>query len=448
MKKLFGATDGIRSIANQYPLEPLTIVKIGMTAAEFVKKLNSKSEYRVLIGKDTRSSGYMIENALVAGLTCRGVNVTTTGPIPTPAISLLAKSKKFDLGIMITASHNPYTDNGIKIFNSDGTKLNDEQELAFEELYLKDEFSQGGAVGTLFHAEEALAEYNDFLINVLSGADLSGLKIVVDTANGAAYKVAPRVLRELKANVIEINCSPDGVNINRDCGVLHPENLIKAVLREKADVGIALDGDADRVNMVDEKGNIIDGDYIMALLAKKFKNTGRLNKDTLVVTQYSNLALNEHLMNYGIKVDNSIVNGDRSISDLCKTEGYSLGGEQTGHFIIPEYADTGDGTMSALIVLKILVESGKSLSELAYAFEKFPQKKRAFDVNVKRPLEDIAELAILEVKWRGVFNGSGRVLVRYSGTENVLRVMVEAKDPGLLDACMDEFTGVIEGLGL
>jgi phosphoglucosamine mutase len=268
---------------------------------------------------------------------------------------------------------------------------------------------------------------------------LKGLKIVVDCANGAAYKTAPTVFEELGAEVIKIGVEPNGYNINVDCGVLHPEKVREEVLKHKADLGIALDGDADRVYMIDELGHIIDGDYVIALLAKTFDSENRLNKHTVAITQYSNLALIEYLKGFNIKVDNSVVNGDRALSVLCNKEGYNFAGEQTGHYIMFDYADTGDGTLSALLVMKIIKDTGKKLSELAYTFEKYPQEKFQIDVKEKKPLESIPELMELDKKWKERFGDKGRSLLRYSGTENILRIMIEVNEKKVLDEAMAEY---------
>jgi phosphoglucosamine mutase len=433
-KKLFRETDGIRGKANFAPLDGDTVLKIGKALAEYViKKVkhNPNRDYKVIIGKDTRRSGYLLEQSLTAGFLSRGVDVMTVGPMPTPAISHLVKSFALDLGVMITASHNPYIDNGIKVFDLNGYKLSDKEELEIEDIFFNFKFDGSEKIGRAKRIEDVSGRYIEFIKAAVDNTSLNGLKIVVDCANGASYKTAPTVFSELGAKVIPVSVKPDGFNINVDCGSLYPEKLKKAVIREKADIGIALDGDADRVIMVDEVGNIIDGDYIIALVARSFQKEGKLNKDSVVITEYSNLALTEELEKNKVKVL-KVVNGDRAIANLCRVEGLNFGGEQTGHFLFLDYSDTGDGTLSALIVMRIMKSTGKKLSELAYTFKKFPQKVFNLKVTNKIPLEELKDLKGLLEKWNRKFKGKGRIFLRYSGTENMLRIMSEAEDEKLM----------------
>jgi phosphoglucosamine mutase len=444
-KKLFGETDGIRARANSYPMDVNTMLNIGRALGEYVKltvKKNPNRPYKVIIGKDTRRSGYMIEQAITAGFLSRGVDVMTIGPVPTPSLSRLVRSFALDLGVQITASHNPFYDNGVKLFNKDGIKLSDEEELAIEKLFFEDHFADIEEIGRAKRIEDVTGRYIEFVKSASDNVSLKGLKIVVDCANGAAYKTAPTVFEELGAEVIKIGVEPNGYNINEGCGALHPEKVREEVLKHKADLGIALDGDADRVHMVDEVGHIIDGDYIIALLAKTFDAENRLNQHTVAITQYSNLALIEYLKKFNIKADNSVVNGDRALAVLCNKAGYNFAGEQTGHYIMFDYADTGDGTLSALLVMKVIKDTGKKLSELAYTFEKYPQEKFQINVKDKKPLESIPELMELDKKWKAKFGEKGRTLLRYSGTENILRIMIEVNDKKVLDEAMAEYKEV------
>lgn len=429
VKQLFRETDGVRGKANYPPMDAPTALKLGQALAEYLKQKTSKNpnrDYKVIIGKDTRRSGYMLEQALTSGFLSRGIDVMTVGPMPTPAISHLVKSFALDMGVMITASHNPYYDNGIKVFNPQGHKLTDEQELEIEEIFFNNGFKGIDEIGRAKRIEDVSGRYIEYIKSAVDDPSLAGLKIVVDCANGAAYKTAPTVFQELGAQVLVIGNEPNGYNINVNCGSLHPEVVRETVIKEKADLGISLDGDADRVIMIDEKGNVIDGDYITALVAIYLKKHGQLNKDTVVYTQYSNLALDKELAKHNIKVK-KVINGDRAIAKLCREDGLNFGGEQTGHFIFFDYSDTGDGTMTALQVLKIIKETGKKLSELAYKWEKYPQKTFNLAIKKKTPLETITSLQDIVKKWEAKFKDEGRIFMRYSGTENLLRVMVEAR---------------------
>lgn len=447
-KKIFRETDGIRGKANHYPLDALTVLKMGKALAEYLKKEaepNPNRPYKVIIGKDTRRSGYLLEQSLTAGFLSRGVDVMTVGPTPTPSISHLVQSFALDLGVMVTASHNPYFDNGIKVFHSDGRKFTDEEELVVEDLFFNYEFNGIDEIGRAKRIEDVSGRYIEFIKSISGNVSLKGFKIVVDCANGATYRISPVVFAELGAEVIPIGVNPDGYNINEDCGATHPENMVDKVLEEKADLGIALDGDGDRVIMVDEKGNIIDGDYIMALMAKNLKKHNSLAKDSVVITEYSNQALVSDLEANDINVV-KVVNGDRAVSAKCKELGLNFGGEQTGHFIFTDYTEVGDGTLAALLVMRTLKEEGKTLSELAYTFEKFPQKVFNVDISNKIPLEDLDEFQHAEKKWQDKFAGEGRIFCRYSGTENKLRIMVESKDDSLIDEAGEELTSIANKL--
>lgn len=447
-KQIFRETDGVRGKANYYPLDAETVIKFGKALAEYVKRKTEKNPnrpYKVIIGKDTRRSGYMLEQSLTAGFLSRGVDVMTIGPAPTPAISHLVQSFALDMGVMITASHNPYYDNGIKVFHANGRKFTDEEELEVEDIFFNFKFEGMDEIGRAKRIEDVSGRYIEFIKSIPDNISLKGFKIVVDCANGATYNVAPTVFKELGAKVIEIAVEPDGYNINKDCGALYPEKLKDIVLKEKADIGIALDGDGDRVIMVDEKGNIIDGDYIMALVAKSLKERGELAKNSIVITEYSNLALVNHLEESGIKVV-KVPNGDRAIAWKCKEIGLNFGGEQTGHFLFTDYTEVGDGTLAALLVLRIMIEKKKTLSELAYVFDKYPQKVFNVDVEKKLPLESLTDFQDAVRKWESMFKEEGRIYSRYSGTENKLRIMIECKQEDLMDKAGQELSTIARKL--
>ncbi|MEI7579978.1 MAG: phosphoglucosamine mutase [bacterium] len=429
--KIFGSTDGVRGKANFPPLDTETVMHLGKALAEYLKKhveINPNRPYRVIIGKDTRRSGYLIEQSLTAGFLSRGVDVVSVGPIPTPAISHLVRSFALDLGVMITASHNPYLDNGIKVFTARGTKLTIAEQDEVEKIYFEKDFPGTDTIGRAKRIEDVSGRYIEFLKSTVKSISLKGFTIVIDCANGAGYKAAPEVFKELGAKVITIGVNPDGYNINKDCGALHPEKLAKTILKEKADLGIALDGDGDRLIMVDETGKVIDGDYLMTLVAKYLKSKNRLRNDAIAVTQYSNLAIVKELRKYKIKVFNDIENSDKAVLEKCKQENLIFGGEQSGHYIFLKYSIAGDGTLSALQVLRIMKDTGKKLSELAFTFEKYPQKLFNIKVNKKIPLEDLEAFQKIQEKWLKKFGKNGRIFSRYSGTENLLRIMVEAQD--------------------
>jgi phosphoglucosamine mutase len=392
---------------------------------------NGKNRHKIVIGKDTRLSGYMLESALTAGITSMGVDVYLVGPIPTPGIAHLTRSFACDAGIMISASHNPATDNGIKFFSHQGTKLPDEVEARMEGFILGEDLAtdhiQGERIGKAFRIGDASGRYIEFVKASIGNSDLSGYKVVLDCANGAAYKIAPDIFSELGAEVHVINNRPDGLNINKGCGAMHPEVVRDEVLKRKADIGITLDGDGDRAILVDEEGNIIDGDFIMTIAALDLLKEGALAKKTLVVTEYSNLSVDEAVKAAGGKVVRT-ENGDRHVVDEMLQKGYNLGGEQSGHIIFGDYNMTGDGMISALQILDIMRKDKKSLSALAKCLVKYPQVIKNVHVKEKRPLEKITgfveELSSVDKD----LHGKGRTLIRYSGTQDVLRIMIEGKD--------------------
>jgi len=419
--KLFG-TDGIRGKAGEV-LTPFLATKIAMAFGESLDKKTGK----ILVGKDTRRSGYMIENAIVSGLTAIGYNVIQIGPMPTPAVAFLTEDMRCDGGIMISASHNPFYDNGIKFFDSEGNKLSTEMEEKIEKRYFENEFRLkiGKDIGKSKRIDDVIGRY---IVHIKSSfpkkVNLNGIRIVLDTANGAAYKVAPTIFTELGADVITINDKPDGYNINENAGAMHPEFLSKKVLEYRADIGFAFDGDADRLVVVDEKGNIIDGDKLLGGLAYYLYKSNKLKNSAIAVTVMSNGAIEDYLRNYGINVFRSNV-GDKYVLEVMKEKGLNFGGEQSGHIIFSDYAKTGDGLVSALQVMAYLIESGKKASEAFDLFELYPQVKVNINVQEKIPFEKIegAKDILDSVEKEGY-----RHLVRYSGTENKLRLLVEGKD--------------------
>ena len=432
-RQLFG-TDGVRGVANRHPMTAPLVVRLGQAIAHHFVSNRRKSTLagrpRILIGKDTRLSGYMFENGLSAGMMSMGVDVQLVGPMPTPAISFLTTSMRADAGIVISASHNPFQDNGIKIFGRDGFKLPDEEEAQIEALVLGDRelSSDPTAIGRARRLEDAGGRYIVFLKNTFPrDLTLDGLRVVIDCANGASYRVAPTVLRELGAEVFTLGVDPDGTNINEDCGSTHPQTAIRRVHETRADVGIALDGDADRVILIDEKGVIVDGDRILALCALHLKDQGQLRRDTLVATVMSNLGLDLALKRSGIQVARCAV-GDRYVVETMRREGYTLGGEQSGHLIFLEHGTTGDGMLAALQVLAIMKRRSRPLSELSQVMSPLPQVLVNVEVASKPPLEEVDGFEARRAEVEEALGAEGRVLVRYSGTENKARVMVEGPD--------------------
>lgn len=426
-RKYFG-TDGIRGTVNKFPMTAEIALKIGMAVG--AKFTNGSHRHRVVIGKDTRLSGYVIEPALTAGFAAVGMDVFLVGPVPTPAVSMLTRSLRADIGIMISASHNPYFDNGIKIFNADGHKLSDAIEMEIEQMIdsdLNKYLADSKDLGRVKRLEDARGRYIEFVKNSFpKDKSLSGLKIVVDCANGSSYAMAPIIFRELGATVIEIGTQPNGFNINENCGSNHPEVLAKIVLEEQADIGIALDGDADRLVVVNEQGHAVSGDKVIALIAEKLHNDGALKKDTVVITQMSNLALENYLNYIGVSTIRTAV-GDRYVLEEMRKGGYNFGGEQSGHIVLSNYSTTGDGLVAALQVLSVVCESKQKVSKVLDLFEAFPQVlKNVKFSSEKNPLEDenLKDFIKLQEKELGA---SGRILVRKSGTEKLIRVMVEGK---------------------
>lgn len=439
-RKLFG-TDGIRGRANQEPMTATTALSVAMAAAQLFRR--GPHRHRVVIGKDTRLSGYLLEPALTAGFIAQGMDVVLLGPIPTPAVAMLVKSLRADLGVMISASHNPYADNGIKLFGPDGQKLSDELEHRIEEIMDNgtQELAPSDALGKASRLEDATGRYVEFVKATFpNGLRLDGLRIVVDCANGAAYKVAPTVLWELGAELIVIAAQPDGRNINDKCGATHTDMLRETVVLHGADVGIALDGDADRLIMCDEKGQIIDGDQLMALIALAWAKEGRLKGGKLVTTVMSNLGLERLLQANGIGMVRTSV-GDRYVVEAMREQGCNLGGEQSGHMVLSDYSTTGDGLLSALQVLAVICERKERASKVCRLFEPVPQVLKS--VRVQRDvMGDPTFLGAIK-KAEEQLNGAGRVLVRKSGTEALIRVMAEGDDPKLVQKIVDDLIGIV-----
>jgi len=438
-RKLFG-TDGIRGRANVPPMTPELALRLGR-AVTFVARKRGRKSPRILIGKDTRRSGYMLEPALVAGITAMGGRALLSGPIPTPAIANLTHSMRADAGVVISASHNPFGDNGIKLFGPDGFKLPDEDELELERLLESDELGHGptgAAVGTAYRMEDAGGRYIVHAKGTFpADLRLDGLRVVVDAAHGAAYKVAPAVFAELGADVIALGVHPNGQNINRDCGALHPEHVQKEVIRRKAQLGIALDGDADRVILVDEKGAIVDGDAVMALCATRLLEEKRLRKNTLVATVMSNIGLERALEARGGKLLRTAV-GDRYVVEAMRKNKLTLGGEQSGHLVFLDHATTGDGCVAALQILAIMAREERPMSELCTVMERMPQVLESILLPKRMPLEDMSLLSSGIAAMEKRLKKSGRILVRWSGTEPKLRIMAEGPDEAVLRQMVGE----------
>lgn len=430
--KLFG-TDGVRGKANIYPITPEIAMKLGKAAAIVLTKGKKKPLF--LIGKDTRVSCYMLENALTSGLTSMGANVLLVGPVPTPGVAHLVRSFAADAGIMISASHNSFMDNGIKFFDKNGFKLPDKIEEEIEKLVLNNDLNTDhiieNDIGRAKRIEDAQGRYIEFSKNSISNHSLKGLKIVLDCANGAAYKVAPLILRELGAELIVLNNNPNGVNINKDGGALHPEVLKAAVLGHRADVGITLDGDADRIIMVDELGNILDGDHILAIAALYLKEIGKLNNNHVVVTQYTNIAFDKLMQKNSIKISR-VKNGDRYVIEEMLKHDYNLGGEFSGHIIFSDFNTTGDGMVAGLQILTIMMNKKKKLSELGLVLKKYPQVIVNVKVSDKKPIENMEKLQKAITLAKEELGQDGRYLIRYSGTEKKARVMVEGPDEDII----------------
>jgi phosphoglucosamine mutase len=441
VRKYFG-TDGIRGRANG-TITPELALKVGQAAGLIFR--NGEHRHRVLIGKDTRLSGYMIETALVSGFTSVGMDVLLTGPMPTPAVAMLTRSMRADLGVMISASHNPYDDNGIKLFGPDGYKLSDDIELEIESLVDGDmgrQLAKPASLGRAKRIDGVQDRYIEFAKRTLPrNLSLEGLRVVVDCANGAAYRVAPEALWELGADVVAIGVEPDGFNINKECGSTHPATLCAKVREVRADIGIALDGDADRVLIVDERGRVVDGDQIMAVIAASWKEDGRLAKPGVVATVMSNLGLERYLASLQLQLARTAV-GDRYVLEHMREHGYNLGGEASGHIILSDYTTTGDGLVAALQVLAVVKKQDRPVSEVCHRFEALPQVLRNVRYKKGKPLEDAkVRLAIKNAEQK--LNGHGRLVIRPSGTEPVIRVMGEGDDKTLVEDAVD---GIVEAL--
>ncbi|MFM5949497.1 MAG: phosphoglucosamine mutase [Novosphingobium sp.] len=440
-RNYFG-TDGIRGLTNAGVMTAAVAMKVGQAAG--TRFLRGSHRHRVVIGKDTRLSGYMIENALVAGFTSVGMDVVLTGPLPTPAIAMLTRELRADVGVMISASHNPYEDNGIKLFGPDGFKLSDADELAIETMLAQDlPLAPAAEIGRARRIEDARGRY----IHAVKGSlpddvRLDGLKIVVDCANGAAYQVAPSAMWELGAEVIAIGVQPNGCNINDKCGSTHLELIKETVVASGADIGIALDGDADRLIVVDEKGQTVDGDQIMALIGTQLAARGMLRGGGVVATVMSNLGLERYLVGQGLTLERTKV-GDRHVLEKMKADGFNVGGEQSGHMILLDHATTGDGTVAALQVLAALVQSGKRASELLHLFDPVPQLLKNVRFAGGKPLDDARVKAVIADAEAQLF-GKGRLVIRPSGTEPVIRVMAEGDDAGQVETVVDAICDAVK----
>ncbi|MBX6330112.1 MAG: phosphoglucosamine mutase [Pseudolabrys sp.] len=442
MERRYFGTDGIRGRANRV-ITPELALKVGQAAGLTFR--NGDHRHRVLIGKDTRLSGYMIENALVAGFTSVGMDVLLTGPIPTPAVGVLARSMRADLGVMISASHNPYDDNGIKLFGPDGYKLSDEVELEIEALLdadLTKRLAKSSDLGRARRIDGVQDRYIEFAKLTLPRAiSFEGLRVVIDCANGAAYKVAPGALWEMGADVIAIGVEPNGFNINKDCGSTDLAALRNKVREMRADIGIALDGDADRVMIVDERGQVVDGDQVLAVIAESWKEDARLQRPGVVATVMSNLGLERHLKTLGLDLVRTPV-GDRYVLERMRSDGYNVGGESSGHIILSDYTTTGDGFVAALQVLSVVKRAGKPASEICRRFEPLPQVLKNVRCKNGAPLENAAVRSAIASAERRL-GRAGRLIVRPSGTEPVIRVMGEGDDPTLVETVVDD---VVEAL--
>ncbi|MFN3133783.1 MULTISPECIES: phosphoglucosamine mutase [unclassified Roseibium] len=442
MRKFFG-TDGIRGQANAYPMTAEMALKIGMAAGLVFK--NGGHRHRVVIGKDTRLSGYMLENALVAGFTSVGMDVFLLGPLPTPAVAMLTRSLRTDLGVMISASHNPFQDNGIKFFGPDGFKLSDEIEKSIEELVESDltpHLASAQELGRAKRIDGAQERYIETAKRTLPRKmSLEGLRVVVDCANGAAYKVAPDALFELGADVIRMGVSPDGFNINKDCGSTSTDALSKKVHEVRADIGIALDGDADRVIIVDENGNVVDGDQLMAVVAQSWQANGRLAGNGIVATVMSNLGLERYLGDLGLGLERTKV-GDRYVVEHMRANGFNVGGEQSGHIVLSDFATTGDGLIAALQIMACIKQQDKPVSEVCRRFEPVPQILKNVRYKGGAPLQHSEVKSAIE-DGEARLGTSGRLVIRASGTEPLIRVMAEGDDADLVKQVVNDIAGVV-----
>ncbi len=443
MSKRYFGTDGIRGRANTFPMTADVAMKVGMAAGTAFKRGGHR--HRVVLGKDTRLSGYMIENAMVAGFCAAGMDVYLLGPVPTPAVAMLARSLRADIGVMISASHNSYQDNGIKLFGPDGYKLSDEIEHRIEHLVADSAqipLAGPDAIGRAKRIDGVHDRYIEFAKRTLPRSlSLAGLRVVIDCANGAAYKVAPAALWELGAEVFSINVEPNGFNINADCGSTHPQGLSKKVHEVRADIGIALDGDADRVVIVDETGKVVDGDQIMALIGQTWHEAGRLAGGGVVATVMSNLGLERFFDDMKLQLHRTKV-GDRYVVEHMRAHGFNVGGEQSGHVVLSDFSTTGDGLVSALQVLACIKRQEKPASEVLKKFEPVPQLLKNVRFAGGAPLEDAHVKAVIEDA-RSRLGVGGRVVIRPSGTEPLIRVMAEGDDEGLVEKVVDDIVGVI-----
>ena len=444
-KRAYFGTDGIRGQANRHPMTAEVALRVGLAAGKLFRSRDDR-RHLVVIGKDTRLSGYMIEPALVAGFTSVGMDVRLFGPLPTPAVAMMTRSMRADLGVMISASHNNFADNGIKLFGPDGFKLSDEQELgieAFMDEGLQEGLAAPRALGRVLRVDDAQARYVEIVkATYPRNLSLAGLRIVIDCANGAAYKVAPTALYELGAEVIELGVSPNGMNINEECGSTHPGGMSRAVKEYRADIGIALDGDADRLIICDEKGVVVDGDQIMALIAGAWAAEGRLQAGGVVATVMSNLGLERFLNNKGLELHRTAV-GDRHVMVKMREGGFNLGGEQSGHLILSDFSTTGDGLIAALQVLAVMKAQNKPMSALARQFEPAPQRLENVRHGGGKPLEhDKVKSAIAEAEDK--LKGTGRLVVRASGTEPLIRVMAEGDDEKLVETLVKGIAAAVK----
>ncbi len=443
MGDLFG-TDGVRGEANSWPMTAEMALKLGAAAGRYFRS-DGRNQHRVVIGKDTRLSGYMIENALTAGLTSTGMNVLLLGPVPTPAVGFLTRSMRADVGIMISASHNPAKDNGIKFFGPEGFKLSDEAEAEIEAMIAGEiRLAQPQNIGRAKRIEDGRGRYVEYAKTTFPAKNrIGGLKVVVDCANGAAYRAAPEVLWELGCDVIPVGVTPNGLNINERCGSTYTQTCAEAVVAHGADLGISLDGDADRVMIVDETGRVADGDQIMALFASRWAEVGRLRGNALVATVMSNLGLEHFLQGKGLRLERTNV-GDRYVVERMRAGGFNLGGEQSGHIVMTDYATTGDGLMAGLQFLLAMSETGKRASELVQQFETVPQMLKNVRYQAgQAPLDDQNVQKVI-ADAEAMIAGKGRILIRKSGTEPLIRVMAECVDEGLLMQTVDGIVAAVE----
>ncbi len=444
MTKLFG-TDGIRGRANEFPITAEVALRAGKAVAR-VMRSSGAGRNRVLVGKDTRISGYMLETALTSGLVSSGMDVLLVGPLPTPAVAHLIKSMGATAGIMLTASHNPYEDNGLKIFGPDGYKLSDELESAIERHILGDEPEASplppAQIGKAKRIDDARGRYIEFAKYTAGNVPLHGMKIVLDCGNGAAYSIAPLIFRELGAEVITTGIDPDGININAGCGALHPETAGALVRQHNADLGVSFDGDADRVIFTDASGQVVSGDRVLALCAIGLKEQGRLKKDTLVATVMSNLGLIEAMKKEGITVETTAV-GDRNVIECIRKNGYSFGGENSGHLIFADHSTTGDGILSALQIIRLMKRRNATLAQLSAVMHEYPTQLVNLPTKSKPAISSLRKLNALMDEATGDFGDQGRHLIRYSGTENKIRVLVEHRDAEQVERWVSKFSDAI-----